>query len=799
MDILTILGAIGIVIGIIAGVVQVLDYLQKRRQQQKGNTSREHISLHNKEIPIAPAYLIQLRQLLTQYIDDSELQTFCFDLNVDYEGLSGQNKTDKARELVEFMQRHGRIQEVITQARHLRPHVSWTETPLAMDSGLDDLLKQTIPHNLPRRNSFVGREVEKARIHKALLEPETYLIGIDGIGGIGKSSLALAVAYDCLQVSENQDKNADIATFVGFIWASAKDREMTLNTLLDTIAVTLDYPGIVQQPLEEKRITAEKLLRSRPYLLILDKVRNFVRALPAPTKALITTREQNLNWARAISLRGLNETEALTLIRDEGQRLGLSAVIQANDQILLPLHQATDGMPLAIRWAVGQIKQKGQTLDSVLDYLRKARGNIFEGTFARSWSLLTPQARQVLMIMPLFVAPTDRAAIETVSDIKGVALDAALGQAVEMWLIEATEEIMSLYRRYSTHPLVRAYATKKLGEQESTWQEAANKRIIEHFLQFARTLINDVWGQAINKDSWALADEQFPNILLAIRKSYTKYPTKSAEFAQIMLSYLTRRGYWDEALELGINVHQASLLMIHNAQDELIQRQCSLEIGRRLVWPISWVYRHRYQLDAAEESLEEAEKIFTQLGDEKELARVWKYRGRTYQEKYHVNSDPAQLVLADQYFFKALDYYQKAGNKQANVAHTLLSLGRIAQDRQQYDKALEYVLRSLEISQEDDFIEVQGSTLITLGEIRFVQGNMMEARQHFIKALQIMDDVARSDATASARIGLAQVEEASNNKIKALGLAQKALDTFEHLGQTKEIIRAKEILKRLAV
>lgn len=56
---------------------------------------------------------------------------------------------------------------------------------------------QLIPHNLPPCSAFIGREDAKVRVHAALCS-RAYLISI---GGIGKSSLALEVAYGCLQVS----------------------------------------------------------------------------------------------------------------------------------------------------------------------------------------------------------------------------------------------------------------------------------------------------------------------------------------------------------------------------------------------------------------------------------------------------------------------------------------------------------------------------------------------------------------------------------------------------------------------
>jgi len=77
----------------------------------------------------------------------------------------------------------------------------------------------------------------------------------------------------------------------------------------------------------------------------------------------------------------------------EGKRLGLGSWSKPKTKCFAS-YQATGGAPLAIKWAVGQIKQKGQSLDSVLTALHEARGNIFEQVFARFLGLLSADARQ---------------------------------------------------------------------------------------------------------------------------------------------------------------------------------------------------------------------------------------------------------------------------------------------------------------------------------------------------------------------------------------------------------------------
>jgi hypothetical protein len=66
-----------------------------------------------------------LRQLLTDLFDDGELRTLCFDLRIEYENLPGLSKADKARELVAYVNRHGRRADLLAICRRLRPKAAW--------------------------------------------------------------------------------------------------------------------------------------------------------------------------------------------------------------------------------------------------------------------------------------------------------------------------------------------------------------------------------------------------------------------------------------------------------------------------------------------------------------------------------------------------------------------------------------------------------------------------------------------------------------------------------------------------
>jgi tetratricopeptide (TPR) repeat protein/LysM repeat protein len=89
--------------------------------------------------------LAQLRRTLTDYFNEDELRTLCFDLGVDYESLSGEGKASKTRELIVHLERHNRIGELLKLVAELRPNVYWG-IPAASEASPQQLTRILIDH-----------------------------------------------------------------------------------------------------------------------------------------------------------------------------------------------------------------------------------------------------------------------------------------------------------------------------------------------------------------------------------------------------------------------------------------------------------------------------------------------------------------------------------------------------------------------------------------------------------------------------------------------------------------------------
>jgi NB-ARC domain-containing protein len=409
--------------------------------------------------------------------------------------------------------------------------------------------KVEILHNLPPRNEFIGRKEEKSRLHQAL-RSRFNIICVEGMGGIGKSSLALEVAHECLQISLSEVSEID-QRFQGFIWVSAKTVELNLDLLLSQIARVLDFPSIVGNELQLKQVAIRRLLSKSPYLIIIDNfetahdenIKSFLLDLPEPSKALITSRDQILESAWSLSLTGLSQEESFTLIRQEGIRLNLKSVKDADAATCLKLHNTTGGAPLAIKWAIGQIKQKGETLDGVLGMLYNAKGDIYELIFSKSWNYLAAHSQQVIITLAILPSSASKQCVSTGANIHDSYLDEALGQLIELSLVEVTDNLDLNNRRYSIHQLTRFFANSKLIEF-SDLENLILNRILIYYQNYTKEILKAGWI------GYSRLAEERDNLLKIIKWGYIAAWNQTKDLALEIKWLLWENGYWYEILSL---------------------------------------------------------------------------------------------------------------------------------------------------------------------------------------------------------------------------------------------------------
>jgi V8-like Glu-specific endopeptidase len=81
-----------------------------------------------------PSHLTTIHQLLLQHFDEQELIDICFGLGITYEDLPPGARSSKARELILYVQRRGRLDDLRTVVSQKRPHAVWPSEGTTSDS-----------------------------------------------------------------------------------------------------------------------------------------------------------------------------------------------------------------------------------------------------------------------------------------------------------------------------------------------------------------------------------------------------------------------------------------------------------------------------------------------------------------------------------------------------------------------------------------------------------------------------------------------------------------------------------------
>jgi hypothetical protein len=336
----------------------------------------------------------------------------------------------------------------------------------------------------PTYTCLFGADEPLAAVLAALRDPAgRWLVVVDGLGGVGKTALAREAAVQALQGG----------AFAGLVWQTAQRQSfnwgaievngepaLTVERLLDGIALQAGLPCPLHWPTEEKQRALRAALRRDAYLLVVDNLETAedyraiaqeLWALTNPSKALITSRRRldRYDPVAPVHLRALDQAATSAFARHHAAERGVEAVQGADEATMQRFYQATGGNPLAVKLVIGQAASR--PLDQVLDHLVQARGDadpLYRFIYWASWHLLSPPARQLLLTMPhLAVSGGPWDALATIADLDESQLAAAVDELVTLSLLDVSG---AAQKRYSIHPLTHHFVLSEL-----VGGEASNK------------------------------------------------------------------------------------------------------------------------------------------------------------------------------------------------------------------------------------------------------------------------------------------------------------------------------------
>lgn len=298
-----------------------------------------------------------------------------------------------------------------------------------------------------------------------------WLIALDGIGGIGKTTLANRLVRRFLDV----ERFADIG------WVSAKQEEflpdvgiqstgrpaLDVETLTDSLLEQLSADFSYTMSSRDKRNKLLRLLKEIPHLIVIDNLETvadyqalipYLRQLVNPTKIVITTRFTLKQYADIFcySLAELNQTDTLAFLRYEAATRGMIALEQGTDEQLDRIYQVVGGNPLALKLVVGQINFL--PLAQVLANLQQAQGERIDALYTyiywQAWQMLDDSARRLFLAMPTVHNGTF-AQLAIAAMLEQNILQSALKRLVDLSLVQVAGDLDE--PRYHLHRLTETF------------------------------------------------------------------------------------------------------------------------------------------------------------------------------------------------------------------------------------------------------------------------------------------------------------------------------------------------------
>jgi predicted ATPase/DNA-binding CsgD family transcriptional regulator len=339
-------------------------------------------------------------------------------------------------------------------------------------------------HNLPEDlTTLIGRALDQADV-SALLGTHR-VVSLVGVGGVGKTRLALALARDKL------------VDFPDGIWLVELGSITASGLVSGAVAASVGVAIRPRQPVIDTLIAA---LRSSRVLLVLDNCEHLVQACAelvdrvvraCPRVHVLTTSREPLGVPGEIAwqvaplatpehaetpVEHLAEIESVRLFVERAQAaLPSFALTQANAAAVAQVCRRLDGLPLALELAAAGVKvpspqQLAARLDDRFKLLvhgsRTAplRHQTLESAVAWSYDLLAPDDRHLFDRLSVFGGGFALDAVEAVCGLESQSVVSGLAHLIHQSLVTANSDDAG-DRRYSLLETLRAYGRARLRER----------------------------------------------------------------------------------------------------------------------------------------------------------------------------------------------------------------------------------------------------------------------------------------------------------------------------------------------
>ena len=379
---------------------------------------------------------------------------------------------------------------VLRNSPELAPPERSAQQPPAVASWVPVSANCTLPFDVA---DFTGRQAEM----EAVLAGSTGgtrtggLIAIDGMGGSGKTALAVHVAHRLAPSYPDGQLYLDLRGF------TPNHSPVEVGTALDLLLRMLGVPGeLIPEDVSGRTALWRTVTVNRRLLLVLDNAREEEQLRPLlPTGGsalvLVTSRVRltDLDGADAVATDRMRLEDSVELLT---RCIGAQRVL-AEPEAVAALVELCGRLPLALRIASSRLRSRNRwSIQDLVDRLRDAESHLGElesgdrsvsATIALSIRALSDQHR--LLFRQLGAHPGSDFDVPTVAalgDLSVSRADRLLEGLLDAHLVEHKSA-----DRYTFHDLVRSYLRTLVAAEELVQEQArARLRLLGDYLVTSR-------------------------------------------------------------------------------------------------------------------------------------------------------------------------------------------------------------------------------------------------------------------------------------------------------------------------